>query len=118
MAIGNRLFALAEREFKANRAAPVRTKFKGLKLNIGKYDESWDKRRGAAARMMGVVLRESDEALFQRVCSGGEQAKVYSDAAAWLEREADTLRRHASLLDTAVARLTAVLDRCQGVAHG
>lgn len=118
MAIGNRLFALAEREFKANRAAPVRVKFKGLKLNIGRYDETWDRRRGSAARMMGVVLRESDEALFQRVCSDAEQAKMYRDAAGWLQREAEHVRRHATLLDTAVARLTAVLDRCQEVSHG
>ena len=110
---GNKLFALAEREFKANRAAPVRKKFRGLKINIGKYDENWDRRRGAAARMMGVVLRNNDETLFQRVCSSEQEAKIYGDAASWLKREAEHLRRHASMLDTAVARLTAVLDRCR-----
>lgn len=110
--IGNRLFALADREFKATRAAPVRTKFKGLKLNIGKYDETRDRRRGAAARMMGVVLRDSDETLFQRVCADNAASRTYTDAAAWLQREAEHLRRHAVMLDTAVARLTTVLDRC------
>ncbi|HKQ84309.1 MAG TPA: hypothetical protein VJS42_19085 [Steroidobacteraceae bacterium] len=55
MAIGNKLFALAEREFKRNTSkTPAREKFRGLKLNISKYDETWDRRRGAAARMMGV----------------------------------------------------------------
>lgn len=111
MAIGNRLFALAEREFKANRAAPVRPKFRGMNLNIGKYDESWDHKRGAAVRMMGVILRDNDQALYDRVSASDQAAKTYSDAAAWLQREANYLRRTASMLDTAASRLSAVLER-------
>lgn len=111
MAIGNRLFALAEREFKANRAAPMRTKFRGLKLNIGKFDESWDHKRGAAVRMMGVILREGDQSLYDRVSASDEAAKMYAGAADWLQREAILLRRTAGMLDTAASRLAAVLER-------
>jgi hypothetical protein len=111
MAMGNKLFALAEREFKANRAAPVHTKFRGMKLNIGKFDESWDHKRGAAVRMMGVILRDDDKALYERVCASEESARTYTGAADWLQREANLLRRTAGMLDTAASRLGAVLER-------
>ena len=91
MAIGNRLFALAEREFKANRATPVRQKFRGMKLKLSKLDEGWDHKRGAAVRMMGVVLRDSDTELYERVSASDQSVKTYSDAAAWLRREASLL---------------------------
>lgn len=107
------MFALAEREFKANRAAPVRQKFRGLKLNVGKYDEGWDRKRGAAVRMMAVVLRDDDQALYTRVSQSPGFAKTYTDAASWLQREADYLRLTASKLDVAASRLKAVLDRCE-----
>jgi hypothetical protein len=111
MAIGNRLFALAEREFKANRSTPVRQKFRGMNLNIGKYDESWDHKRGAAVRMMGVILRDNDQALFERVSANEQAAKTYADAASWLRREANVLRKTASMLDMAASRVNVVLER-------
>lgn len=111
MAIGNRLFALAEREFKANRTAPLRKRFRGLNLNISKYDETWDHKRGAAVRMMSVILRNDDEALYGRVSENDQTAKTYRDAANWFQREASYLRKTAGLLDTAASRLVAVLDR-------
>ena len=111
MAMGNKLFALAEREFKANRAAPVRSKFRGMNLNIGKYDEGWDKERGTAVRMMGVVLRLNDQQLMERVSAGEQETKMYRDAAAWLQREANYLRKTAGLLDTAASRIGSVLEK-------
>lgn len=114
MAIGNKLFALAEREFKRNTSkTPAREKFRGLKLNISKYDETWDRRRGAAARMMGVILREGDEALLKRVGADASELKAYSDAPTWLQREAEHLRRHVAMLELAAGRLTTVLERCR-----
>ena len=113
MAIGNRLFALAEREFKANRSAPVRQKFRGMKLNLSKLDEGWDHKRGAAVRMMGVILRDNDQTLYERVSASDQAAKTYTEAATWLRREANLLRKTASHLDTAASRLGAVLDRYQ-----
>ena len=111
MAIGNRLFALAEREFKANRTTPVRQKFRGMKLNLSKLDEGWDHKRGAAVRMMGVILRDNDQALYERVSESDQAAKMYSEAATWLRREANVLRKTAGHLDTAASRLDAVLER-------
>lgn len=108
MAIGNKLFALAEREFKANRAAPVRAKFRGMNLNIGKYDEGWDRKRGTAVRFMGVILRDNDQQLLDRV--GGDD-RLYRDGAAWLKREANYLRKTAGLMETAASRLGAVIER-------
>jgi hypothetical protein len=112
MAIGNKLFALAEREFKQTRAAPVkREKFRAMNLNIGRYDATWDRKRGAAVRMMSVILRQDDEALLDRVSADAETIKLYNDAADWFRREATYLRKTATMLDTAATRLTTVLER-------
>ncbi len=113
MAMGNRLFALAEREFKANRTTVAREKFRGMNLNVGKYDEGWDRKRGAAVRMMAVILRDNDEALLARVSESEQAAKTYGSAAAWLMREGEYLRKTAGLLDTAAGRLKVVLDRLE-----
>lgn len=109
MAVGNRLFALAEREFKQTRASPVkREKFRGMNLNIGRYDASWDRKRGSCVRMMSVILRQDDKALAERVSA---DVKTYGDAADWFRPEAGYLRKTANLLETAVDRLTTVLER-------
>ena len=113
MAIGNKLFALAEREFKHSRASPTQQRFRGLKFNIGKYDESYDRKRGAAVRMMGVVLRDDDKALYDRVAVSPQTAHTYSDAASWFRREAEYLRRTAHMLETAADRLSSVIERYQ-----
>jgi hypothetical protein len=103
--------ALAEREFKASRVAPTKRKFRAFNINPSKFDESWDRHRGAAVRMMSVVLRDDEASLRQRVNAGGQTAKTYADAAAWFAREAEQLRRTAKLLDSAASRLTAVLEQ-------
>jgi len=111
MAIGNKLFALAEREFKQTRASPIRRdKFRGMNLNVDKYDASWDRKRGSCVRMMAVILRQDDKALLDRVST---DVKTYSDTADWFRRESSYLRKTAGMLDTAANRLSTVLERYQ-----
>ena len=110
MAIGNRLFALSDREYRKTRATPTEAKFRGVKLNASKYDEGWDRKRGAAVRMMSIIPREDSEMLLKRVSSNGNSAKTYIDAVSWFRREAEYLRRMAGMLDKAADRLGAVLD--------
>jgi hypothetical protein len=65
------LLKLANREFKAlteERSTPQpNRKFKAMKLNAARFDQSWDRKRGAAARLTAVVLRENDVTLEHRV---------------------------------------------------
>lgn len=111
-----RLLALSEREFKRiaieTTAAPVRGKFRGMKMKVEQFDVGWDRKRGAAARLTGVLLREDDAALERRVCENTQSASTYRDAACWLQREATYLRKMARLQELAGKRLTAVLSRC------
>jgi len=111
------LLRLADREFKAlTEARPTpqpSRKFKPMKLNVARFDQSWDRKCGAAARLTAVVLREDDAALERRVCEDKRTAKTYADAADWLQRESVYLRKMARLLDTAGERLAAVLIRCR-----
>ena len=112
-----RLLKLADREFRQlteDRAAapPTPRKFKAVRLNTARFDQSWDRKRGSAARLMAVLLREDDSALHQRVCESERAAKTYADAAGWLQRESVYLRKVSRLLDTAAGRVEAVLERC------
>ncbi len=91
--------------------APQR-KFKAIRLNAARFDQSWDRKRGSAVRLMTVVLRDDHEALQRRVCATEQTAKTYADAAAWLQRESAHLRKIARLLETAGGRLAAVVSRC------
>lgn len=115
-----RLLTLADREFRqltGKPATPVPSrKFKPIRLNATKFDSAWDRKRGAAVRLTAVLLGEDDSALQQRVCADDRSAKVYADAADWLQRESAYLRKVARLLDTAGGRLTSVLGRCPGPA--
>lgn len=86
--------------------------FKGLRLNLSKFDDTWDRKRGAAVRLTAVVLRDDHVALERRVCESERTAKTYAEAATWLQRASAYLRKVARLLDTAGVRLTAVLTRC------
>ena len=108
--------ALADREFRQltekPAAPPVRRKFKPIHLNLAKFDAAWDRKRGAAVRLMGVLLREDDVALEQRVCENERSAKTYVEAAEWLQRESAYLRKISRLLDTASGRHSAVIGRC------
>jgi hypothetical protein len=88
-------------------------KFKPVKLNVARFDNAWERKRGAAVRLTAVLLREDDSTLERRVCENELSAKTYADAMAWLRRESIHLRKVAKLLDTAGGRLAAVLTRCQ-----
>jgi hypothetical protein len=110
------LLKLADREFKALTAVrpipqPSR-KFKPVKLNFARFDQSWDRKRGAAARLTAVVLREDDVTLERRVCESERSFKTYTSAADWLQPESAYLRKMARLLDVANQRLASVLMRC------
>lgn len=111
MAVGNRLFALAEQEFAKTRTTPRKAKFKGLNLNVSRFDESWDRKRGTAVRMMSVILRENDQELLARVSTNGGTGKTYQEAAQWFRREAEHLRKVAGMMDNAADRLVVVLER-------
>jgi hypothetical protein len=111
-----RLLKLVEREFRDLTGEPQRTqpppRFKGIRINPARFDNTWDRKRGAAVRLMAVVLREDHEALARRVCESAQTAKTYAGAAEWLQRESAHLRKIARLLDTAGGRLAAVVSRC------
>jgi hypothetical protein len=73
MPVGNstRLLTIVDREFrqlveKPEPIVPTR-KFKLIKLNVARFDQSWDRKRGAAARLMAVLVREDDATLERRV---------------------------------------------------
>jgi hypothetical protein len=111
------LLSLADREFrqvtdKPQAPAPDK-RFKAIKLKLSTFDSSWDRKRGAAVRMMSVLLREDDAELERRVCESEKSAKTYAQAATWLQRESVYLRRVARLLETAGGRVASVVRRCQ-----
>jgi hypothetical protein len=114
----SRLLALADREFRDLTNKPLTIdptrKFKPVKLNVARFDNTWERKRGAAVRLTAVLLREDDTTLERRVCENERSAKTYAEAMAWLRRESVHLRKVAKLLDTAGGRLAAVLTRCHG----
>jgi hypothetical protein len=111
------LLKLADREFRQlteERPPPSSTRrFKPIRLNATRFDQSWDRKRGAAVRLTAVLLQEDDAALQRRVCENDKTVKTYASAADWLARESAYLRKMARLLDTAGGRLSSVLGRCQ-----
>lgn len=66
------LLKLADREFRQlaelRPLPPTARKFNPVRLNATRFDQSWDRKRGAAARLTAVLLREDDAALERRVC--------------------------------------------------
>jgi len=53
-------------------ASPCRPRrFKSMRLNAARFDQSWDRKRGSAARLMAVLLREDNATLQQRVRESG-----------------------------------------------
>ena len=87
MAPGNptRLLKLADREFRQltedpTAAPPAPRRFKAVRLNVTRFDHSWDRKRGSAARLMAILLREDDTTLQRRVCENDRSAKTYADA--------------------------------------
>jgi hypothetical protein len=115
-----KLLALSEREFQRQTgepvALPVDKRFRAMSLKLSRFDGSWDKKRGSAIRLTGVLLTESDEAMQRRVCASEATAKTYGTAVSWLSKESEHLRKAAKMHDLAVARLSAVLARCNGEA--
>lgn len=111
-----RLLSLSEREFRreadAPAPAPAKQKFRPIRLALAKYGNDWDRKRGSAARLMAVLLRESDDELTVRVCESVSTCRTYAGAADWLASEARYLRKLAGMLDTASGRLGVVLQRC------
>ncbi|MGC4028921.1 MAG: hypothetical protein QM696_08620 [Steroidobacteraceae bacterium] len=112
-----RLVALSDREFKRETNAPADQpppdrKFRPFRLSLARYDRDWDRKRGAAARLMAVLLRENDEQLTERVCESALSSQTYAGAASWLGQEALYLRKLASRMETASGRLNVVLARC------
>lgn len=116
------LLKLADREFRQlteGRPPPSSTRrFKPIRLNATQFDQSWDRKCGAAVRLAAVLLQEDDATLQRRVCENDKTVKTYASAADWLTRESAYLRKIARLLDTAGGRLSNVLTRCDGSAAG
>jgi hypothetical protein len=114
------LLSLADREYRQltekPRAPKVPKRFKPIRLNLERFDASWDRKRGAAARLMGVLLREDEAELQRRVCESDKSAQTYAEAASWLQRESAYLRKVARLLETASGRVAVVVTRCQQTA--
>ena len=86
------LLTLADREFRQlteKPQAPVAAmrRFKPMRMNLSKFDAAWDRKRGSAVRLMGVLLREDDAELERRVCESEKSAKTYAQAAEWMQRE-------------------------------
>jgi hypothetical protein len=115
--IRSRLLSLADREFQSLIDSPARTptprRFRALKINLARFDRGWDRKRGAAVRLMGILLRQDAAELRNRVCTDAQTAKTYAGAVIWLQQEARYLRKMANMLDTAVGRLTVVLAQCE-----
>lgn len=113
----NQLLALSTREYNRQAevpgATPAPQRFRGLRMSLTKFDASWDRKRGAAARLMGVLLRENDQQLQERVCADAPSSRTYTGVADWLSSEARYLRKVATQMDTAAGRLSVVLDRCR-----
>jgi len=72
-----RLLKLADREFRqlteAGPAPPPTRKFKSIRLNAMRFDQSWDRKRGAAVRLTSVLLLEDDTALEWRVARASDR---------------------------------------------
>ena len=60
----SRLLALADREFRqfTNKPLSVESarKFKPVKLNVARFDNTWERNREAAVRLTALLLREDD----------------------------------------------------------
>ena len=113
------LLSFADREFRQlteKPQAPVAAmkRFKPMRMNLSKFDAAWDRKRGSALRLMGVLLREDGAELVRRVCESEKSAKTYAQAAEWMQRESAYLRKLTRLLDTAGGRVASVVMRCQG----
>jgi hypothetical protein len=77
-----RLLALADREFREltnqPRTVEPKRKFKPVKLNVARFDNTWECKRGAAVRLTAVLLREDDTTLERRVWENEVSAKTYA----------------------------------------
>jgi hypothetical protein len=107
-----RLLALSDSEFKRRRTQlPKLKKFKAKPIDVRKFDGEWQRERGAAVKLMAVVLREDSDGLFAKVSATPETAATFADAIAWLLKEGELLRKTAERHDTAAARLKSAVCR-------
>lgn len=111
-----KLLALANREFGALLKPPVipqpNQKFKAIRLNLSKFDSAWDRKRGSAVRLAGLLLNHDDAGLIERVCESERSARTYASGVELLRREGAYLRKVAKMLEMASERLSVALDRC------
>lgn len=113
MTAGNRitrLLALAERELNNTRAAPAKDKFKGLRLDLGRLDADWERRRGEGVRLAAFLLRDDSDGLYRKARA---DLDAFEKSVPWLKREASQLRKSAKLIDKAAARVSTVLVRVE-----
>ena len=107
-----RLLALSDAEFGRRRKAPPQRKtFKGRPIDLAKFDRAWERYRGAAVRVMAVVLREDSESLFTKVTSDAKTMATFTDAVGWLQKEAELLRKMAERHELAASRLKSTICR-------
>ena len=64
-----------------------------MKLNVARFDNAWERKRGAAVRLTAVLLREDDSTLERRVCENEVSAKTDAAAMAWLATRVHPLRK-------------------------
>ena len=107
-----RLLALSDAEFRRKRTQPAKVKaFKAKPIDVRTFDGEWERHRGAAVRMMAVVMREDSEGLFSKVSVDPQTAGTFAEAICWLTKEAELLRKTASRHDLAAARLMSAVCR-------
>ena len=107
-----RLLALSDAEFSRRRKQPTQQKnFKARPIDVRKFDRAWERYRGAAVRMMAVVLREDSDGLYAKVSAEPKTAATLADAVGWLQKEAELLRQTADRHDLAASRLKSAVCR-------
>jgi hypothetical protein len=68
---------VSERRFECDgKFADASGKFKPIRLNAARFDQSWDRKRGSAMRLTSVLLREDDAEVERRVCENERAAKT------------------------------------------
>lgn len=97
---------------KAKPTLPATRTFRGKALDLARFDHSWDRKRGSAMRMTAVLLRDDDQTLERRICADERSRRDFGEAASWLTREAEQLRKVARMHETAAERLSVVIQRC------
>jgi hypothetical protein len=107
-----RLLALSDAEFSRRRKQPTKLKtFKARPIDVRTFDRAWERYRGAAVRVMAVVLREDSDSLYAKVTSDAKTMATFTDAIGWLQKEAELLRKTAERHELAASRLKSTICR-------